>query len=104
NGKPILKEDFSWDLGFNVTYNKLKVTNLTASFDPSYRVLTGGIKGSTGNFVQAHTLNRTPYSFNVYKQVYDAEGKPLQGVYADLDGDGAITERDRYFYKSPAPK
>jgi iron complex outermembrane receptor protein len=104
NGKPVLKDDFSWDLGFNLTYNRLKVTNLTASFDPNYRVLTGGIKGSTGNFVQAHTLNRAPYAFNVFKQVYDAEGKPLQGVYADLNGDGAITENDRYFYKSPAPK
>lgn len=104
NGKPILKEDFSWDIGFNLTYNKLKVTNLTASFDPSYRVLTGGIKGSTGNFIQAHTLNRAPYAFNVYKQVYDADGNPLQGVYADLNEDGAITESDRYFYKSPAPK
>jgi len=104
NGKPVLKEDFSWDLGFNLTYNKVKVTNLTASYDPNYRLLTGGIKGSTGNFIQAHTLNRTPYSFNVYKQVYDENGKPLQGVYADLNGDGAITEADRYFYKSPAPK
>ncbi|WP_069659794.1 SusC/RagA family TonB-linked outer membrane protein [Arcticibacter eurypsychrophilus] len=105
NGKPILKNDFSWDLGFNVTYNKTKVTNLTASYDPSYQISTGGIKGATGYYIQAHTLNAAPNTFFVYKQVYGDDGKPLQGVYADLNGDGVINESgDRYFYKSPAPK
>ncbi|EOR93457.1 SusC [Arcticibacter svalbardensis MN12-7] len=105
NGKPILKNDFSWDLGFNVTYNKTKVTNLTASYDPSYQISTGGIKGATGYYIQSHTLNAAPNTFFVYKQVYGDDGTPLQGVYADLNGDGVINESgDRYFYKSPAPK
>jgi len=104
NGKPVLKEDFSWDLGFNVTFNKTKVTNLTASYNPDYMVSTGGIQGATGNYIQAHTLNATPYTFFVYKQVYGEDGKPLQGVYADLNGDGSVTGDDKYFYKSPAPR
>ncbi|KAA8484356.1 iron complex outermembrane receptor protein [Arcticibacter tournemirensis] len=104
NAKPILKKDFSWDLGFNFTYNKTKVTNLTASYNPDYMVSVGDITGSTGNKIQAHALNRSPFSYYVWKQVYDESGKPLSGVYADLDGDGTITEADKYFYKSPLPK
>jgi iron complex outermembrane receptor protein len=44
-----------------------------------------------------------PGSFFVYKQVYNADGKPLEGVYQDLNGDGAVNDADQYFYKSPDP-
>jgi iron complex outermembrane receptor protein len=40
----------------------------------------------------------------VYKQVYNTEGAPLEGVYADLNGDGQVTELDKYRYKSSNPK
>jgi iron complex outermembrane receptor protein len=40
-------------------------------------------------------------SFYVYQQVYDDNGKPLEGVYVDRNGDGIINQDDRYFYKSP---
>ena len=35
--------------------------------------------------------------------VYDTDGKPIEGGYADLNGDGTITTEDRYFYHSPTP-
>ncbi len=104
NSAAIKSKDFNWDLGFNFTYLQSKVTNLTLVPDANYYQQTGNITGATGNFIQAHTLNRTPYSFFVYKQVYDTNGKPLEGVYEDLNGDGTITSSDKYFYKSPAPK
>ena len=38
-------------------------------------------------------------------QKYDADGRPLQNVFIDLDGDGEITGNDRYMTgKSAAPK
>jgi iron complex outermembrane receptor protein len=40
-------------------------------------------------------------SFYVYQQVYDQNGKPLEGVFVDRNGDGQISEDDRYVYKSP---
>lgn len=104
NTKPIVKEKLSWDVGFNLTYNNAKVTNLTATYDPSYMVSASGITGSTGNYIAYHTLNLAPYSFYVYQQVYDENGKPLDGVYADRNGDGSITPDDRYFYHSPQAK
>src|SRR5690606_6768787 len=37
-----------------------------------------------------------------YKQVYNEQGKPLEGVYADLNDDGNINDGDLYRYGSPA--
>lgn len=35
--------------------------------------------------------------------MYNADGKPLEGVYEDLNKDGVINTSDQYFYKSPDP-
>ena len=43
----------------------------------------------------------TPFAYFVYKQIYDDNGKPIEGAYADLNGDGVINLEDRYFYKDP---
>ncbi|PYF74724.1 SusC/RagA family TonB-linked outer membrane protein [Pedobacter nutrimenti] len=97
-------ERFNWDLGFNVAYNKNKVTNLTLNNNPAYRQVARAITGGTGNNIEYHTAGLEPYAFLVYKQVYDAQGKPIEGTYVDLNGDGKVTPEDMYFYKSPAPK
>lgn len=103
NAKAVDTQDFSLDLGFNFTYNKSKVTNLTDVANPDYMVETGGISGSTGNNIQAHVIDRAPNSFRVHKQVYNEQGLPIEGVYVDLNNDGIINDNDRYFYKSPVP-
>ena len=54
--------------------------------------------------MQVFSTDYAPYSFYLYKQLYDAEtGQPIEGLYADLDGDGEITNKDRYHHHSPAP-
>jgi iron complex outermembrane receptor protein len=40
----------------------------------------------------------------VYKQVYDESGRPIEGLYADLNGDGVVNDRDLYRYKNPEPR
>ena len=40
----------------------------------------------------------------VYKQLYDAAGAPIEGAYADINGDGIINGEDRYIYKNSDPK
>ena len=37
----------------------------------------------------------------MYEQVYDAAGKPLEGVYVDRNGDGQITSLDKHAFKKP---
>ena len=103
NIQAIRSENFNWDLGFNITANKSKVTNLTLNDNPGYQLAAGWITGGTGNIIQYHSVGLAPYQFYVYKQVYDQSGMPLEGVYEDLNGDGTINSSDRYYYKDPAP-
>jgi iron complex outermembrane receptor protein len=102
--KPVVTKDWNWDIGFNVAYNKNKITKLTASDDPNYPgVLVGGISGGVGNTVQVQSVGYPMYSFYVFQQVYDANGNPIEGLYVDRNGDGKITDADRYRYKSASP-
>ncbi|SHF44655.1 iron complex outermembrane recepter protein [Mariniphaga anaerophila] len=104
NAIPISKENLSWEVGFNASFNDNKITKLTAVDDPSYiGVETGGISGGVGNNIQIHSVGFPANSFFVYEQVYDADGKPIEGLYVDRNGDGAITNDDKYRYKKPAP-
>lgn len=101
---PIETKDWNWVLNFNATYNKTKITQLTQVEDPTYLgAEVGGINGATGNNAQIHSVGYEPYSFFVYKQVYDAKGKPIEGVFADLNGDGKIDNYDKYHCGKPAP-
>ncbi|WP_329903869.1 TonB-dependent receptor domain-containing protein [Porphyromonas pogonae] len=105
NATPIQTEKLSWDVSYNITLNKTKITKLNQTEDPNYLgVLTGGIRGGTGNNIQIHSVNHAPGSFFVFKQLYDTNGKPIEGAYADLNNDGIYNEKDRYQYKSPEPK
>ena len=97
--RPIQTEDVQWEVTANFTYNKNKITELTGEGDI---IMTGGISAGTGNQVQAHAVGYPARSFYVFQQVYDANGKPLEGVYVDRNADGVINDADRYFYKSPA--
>ncbi len=104
NYNPIHTDKFDWNVAFNATYNENKITKLTNNNDPSYQgVLVGGIAGGVGSTIQIHSVGYPAYSFYVLKQVYDANGKPIEGVYADNKTDGITTVDDQYRYKSPAP-
>lgn len=105
NTRLIEKENLSWDFGFNFTFNRNKVTNLTKVPNPNYQgVLVGGISGGVGNTVQIHTVGYPTFSYFLNKQVYNEDGKPVEGLYADLNGDGLVNLDDRYRYKQADPR
>jgi iron complex outermembrane receptor protein len=87
-----------------MAYNKRLVTNLTVNPDPNFKVDAGTITGGTGINIKYNTPNQIPGTFYVYQQVYNESGVPLEGVYADLNGDGVINTSDQYYYKSPEPQ
>ncbi|MDD3033339.1 MAG: hypothetical protein PHT25_01965 [Bacteroidales bacterium] len=62
-----------------------------------------GISGGTSSTIQIHSVGYAPYSFYVYKQLYDADGKPIEGAYADMNKNGKLDDGDFYRYKSPEP-
>jgi len=102
NTVPVQRKDFVWELGFNFTYVEPKITNLLLNPDPTFKGnLVGGIAGGTGNTIQIHSVDYRPSSFYVYKQVYDNNNKPIEGLYEDLNRDGIINNEDLYRYKAP---
>lgn len=104
NAVPVQSKSWNWDLGFNLSWNKNKITKLTSSDNPDYLgVATGGISGGVGNNVQLHKVGYATSSFYVYQQVYDTKGNPIEGAYVDRNGDGQINDKDKYIYKKPAP-
>lgn len=105
NAMAITGHDFSWELGYNITWNKSEITQLTANYNPDYPGISTGNPGfGTGVNVQKHLVGYTPYTFYLYQQVYDNSGKPVQNAVVDRDGDGQITDGDRYLVKSPMPE
>jgi len=101
--RPVNVDNLFWELSLNATYNKNKITKLTATDNPDYLgVETGSISGGVGNFIQMHTVGYPANSFFVFEQVYGTDGKPIEGLYVDRNGDGEITNADRYHYKKPA--
>ncbi|MFD2512325.1 SusC/RagA family TonB-linked outer membrane protein [Pontibacter locisalis] len=98
----VSNEKLTWNIGINGTLIDQEITGLSKVEDPSFTGYdVGGISGGVGNTIQKYTLGYAPFSFFVYKQVYGADGKPVEGLYADLNGDGEITPEDKYLYKNP---
>ncbi|MCP9612331.1 SusC/RagA family TonB-linked outer membrane protein [Coprobacter tertius] len=104
NAKPIVTNNVQWDVGFNIAWNSNKITKLNRNNDPDYYIPVGGISGGTGNTVQAHKVGYPAFSYLLYEQVYDKDGKPIEGLYVDRNGDGIIDENDKRLYKSRDPK
>ncbi len=97
------KNDLNWQIGANFSYNDNEITKLTQFDDPSYTgVDVGGISGATGNTIQKHAVGHPVNTFFVYEQIYDTNGKPIEGAYVDRNNDGIINDDDKYFAESPA--
>lgn len=107
NVTPILEKDYSWEFGVNFTYNKNEITKLTLTDDPSYPgVNTGGISGGVGNTVQKFIVGYRARVFFLFSQVFDSNGKPIEGLYVDKSGQGGSVsgnELNKYYLKSPDP-
>ncbi len=125
SAKAISTKNLTWEIGYNVTYNKNEITKLISGTKANYIVATGGISSGTGNNIQAHSVGHAASSFYVYQQVYDSiTSKPIEGSFVNrsidydknpdgtfkLDADGkkipsakqVINDDDRYFFHNPA--
>ena len=99
--KVVQTKDWFWSLDYNFTYNKNEITDLTGVSEGGLPVLTGA-NIDQSNKVLAHQVGYAANSFYVYQQVYDQNGRPIEGCVVDRNGDGEITEGDRYLYKNIA--
>jgi len=99
NAEVVKSADFNWNVNFNATKFERRIASLAGGADVYY----GGTGAGTGGTAQIYREGFTPGSFYVYKQLYDTAGHPIEGAYADLNGDGIINGSDRYIYKNQDP-
>lgn len=103
NARPVVTNDFEWLVGFNVAWNKGKITKL---LDVEAQGYTGQPLGTTGGDggqpIQRFITGYAPKTFYVYQQIYDSDGKPIEDAYVDRNKDGIVDENDLYLYKKPA--
>ncbi len=98
SAKPIVTDDFVWTLSYNIGWNHNEITNL----DGNEFGVGGGIGGTGGNCM-IHREGYPAFSFNLYQQVYDAQGQPVEGAYVDQNGDGVIDTHDLVVRHSKDP-
>ena len=103
NVKPIVTKDFVWDVTYNVGWNHNEITELEAGLQDWIQVESSKVSRGNNYKIQANKVGEPLNSFYVYQQVYDENGKPIEGLFVDRNGDGKIDSKDKYCYKSPAP-
>ena len=102
NSVPVRNKNLTCDLGFNITYNKAEITSLYNSDAPGYKgIQVGGISGGTGNNIMIHAVGYAPFTFYPNQQIYTSDGKPIEGLYNDVDRNGIVDDKDRVYYKKP---
>ena len=99
NFVPVQTKDWHLSIGLNGTCQNTEIMTL-----PSDAIDVGGAGGGTGNTAQRHVVGYAPYTFYLWQQAYDADGNAIENGLVDRDGDGQITNADRYMTnKSPNP-
>lgn len=99
NAAVFKSQKFNWNLSFNATKFERRIEELQGGLD----MIVGDNITGLGSFPQIFKEGYTPYSFYVYKQLYNSEGKAIEGAFADLNGDNVINDADRYVYNNPDP-
>ncbi len=102
---PVSSTDMTLNIGFNLSYNENKITKLLLSNDPTYIGQLEGGDSFTGS-LQVSQVGSPAHSFFMNRQVYDANGNPIEGLYVDLSGIGGTVNgnnADKYIDHNPAP-
>lgn len=99
---PVKRKYLNWDVNFNATYNKNTITNLTiVPKDVNYPGAPGGGAAGVNGPIQYSQIDYPKNTFSLYHQIYDANGKPIEGLFEDVNRDGIINEKDKYLGKAP---
>lgn len=108
NGIVFSTNDMGLEIGANLTYNENEITKLTMVNDPNYTGYDdGGISGGVGNNVQINSVGHPARTFFLFKQIYDEDGMPIEGLYEDKTGEGGVVSgnnSNKYYLQNPSPK
>ena len=103
NTIPVQTKDITWEVNANFAYNSNKILELTnsgASTDLR-RIGYTGYDGSQQNM--AHAVGHPANMFYVFEQVYDEQGKPIEGLFVDQNNDGKLDDKDLHLYHCADP-
>ncbi|MHA7057967.1 SusC/RagA family TonB-linked outer membrane protein [Aquimarina sp. M1] len=100
NVVPVQTDNLKWTVGGNITFQKGEVTELFAVDNPNFEGFFGS--GFVGSNINIQTVGFAPSSYWVFEQIYDANGRPVEGAYVDRNNDNVINEKDKYIYRKPA--
>ena len=110
---PRQDEGFWWNAGFNAATNANQLVQINQFGGGTETILTGGISGGVGNFIQVLRPGEPVNSFYVYRHIRGDDGLPVwedtdgsgtideQDLYVDQNGDGIINQDDRVPFHSP---
>ena len=100
NSDIIKSNNFNWNVNFNVTSFQREITDL----GKNSLIRVGDNIAGTGTQGQIHQVGWAPFSYALFKQLYDTAGQPIAGAFADLNGDNVINSDDKYLFRNPDPK
>lgn len=99
--------DLAWTADFTASTNTNELLNINPNAVGSQQILTGGVSGGVGTYIQVIQPGVAVNSFFVCRQAYGTDGKPLEGKFLSLVGDTVLTgcsNNERRPYHNPLPK
>lgn len=91
------QENLNWNVNFNASKFERRIDEIAGGVP----IFVGNIGIGTESQIMQEGF--TPNSFYVFKQLYNNDGSPIEGAFADLNGDGIVNNSDRYIYKNIDP-
>ena len=101
---PVQTKDWSVQVGVNGTFQNTVFNKIRGGESENDFISVTGLSFGTGTTLSRHQVGYAPYSYFVYQQLYDTDGKAIQNAFVDRNKDGVITEADKYFAGNPNPK
>ncbi len=105
NAGVVETSNVKWNVGLNYAHNVNEITKLRQTSDPTFSgVAVGLISGGVGNNIQIHSVGYPANSFYTFEQIYDTNGKPIEGLYVDRTGlGGSVTSNEKNKYHNHSP-
>lgn len=82
---------FNYGMGRGADFVPDSQAGINGAANPLESIFSTDRKGLTTRMVGNAT-----YTYYVYQQLYDNDGKPIQNAFVDRDGNGTINDNDRY--------
>jgi len=92
--------DLTWNLGFFASLHKNRIIDIG---DGVNFMQTGMLPWGVANYIQRNESGYPVNSFYTMQQVYNTEGRPVEGLFVDLTGEGTIDYDDRRHFKTSDP-